>query len=429
MGILDKFKKMFSFGKRKEEKPVEKREPVVADEDIILSDEGAEVVVEKEEKAEKSLPKEEVASAEKKMVEVVEKEKTPTITSQEETPALEDTLPVENVPETQTKTTTDVSDVEVSVSLEEAEVYENEAVSVAESVEEVRKEKESIQEEGEETAPVIDFSSIQVMSEDERDELLAFLIKADFGVMLAEELLDVVEEYPPEERTMRLRQLLASYLPPKPEPIKIASEPPTVYYFFGVNGVGKTTTIAKFAHILKKKGKVMVIGADTFRAAATDQLGLWAEKVGVDAHLGERGADPSSVIYTGVEKAKARGYDFVLVDTAGRMSTKKNLIEELKKMERVVKKIVPDAPHESFLVLDATQGQAAFRQAKTFMEAVQVTRIILTKLDSTAKGGFIFSIWKELGLPIAFLSFGQELDDWVEYSPSVILDNLFGESR
>jgi fused signal recognition particle receptor len=247
--------------------------------------------------------------------------------------------------------------------------------------------------------------------------------------MLAEELLDIVEEYPPEEREMRLRTLLASYLPPKPEPIKIASEPPTVYYFFGVNGVGKTTTIAKFAHILKKRGKVMVIGADTFRAAATDQLGLWAEKVGVDAHLGERGADPSSVIYTGVEKAKARGYDFVLVDTAGRMSTKKNLIEELKKMERVVKKVVPDAPHESFLVLDATQGQAAFRQAKTFMEAVQVTRIILTKLDSTAKGGFIFSIWKELGLPIAFLSFGQELEDWVEYSPSVILDNLFGESR
>jgi len=422
VGILDKFKKMFAFGKKKEEKPVEKKESIVADEDIILSDKGAEVVVEKEETVEEPLPKEDVEASEKEVAEVV-KEKTIETTFQEETPALEEIPPVESVAGTQTRTTTEVSEVEVSVSSEEVEASKDKAVFVSEPVEEVK------EEEGKEISPVIDFSSIQVMSEDERDELLAFLIKADFGVMLAEELLDIVEEYPPEEREMRLRTLLASYLPPKPEPIKIASEPPTVYYFFGVNGVGKTTTIAKFAHILKKRGKVMVIGADTFRAAATDQLGLWAEKVGVDAHLGERGADPSSVIYTGVEKAKARGYDFVLVDTAGRMSTKKNLIEELKKMERVVKKVVPDAPHESFLVLDATQGQAAFRQAKTFMEAVQVTRIILTKLDSTAKGGFIFSIWKELGLPIAFLSFGQELDDWVEYSPSVILDNLFGESR
>jgi len=276
---------------------------------------------------------------------------------------------------------------------------------------------------------VVDFSSIKFMSDDERDELLAFLIRADFNIMLAEELLDIVEKYSPDEREERLRNLLASYLPPKPKPLKVAEVPPTIYYFFGVNGVGKTTVLAKFANILKEKGKVLVVGADTFRAAATDQLDVWAQKIGVDAHLGERGVDPSSVIYTAVEKAKSRGYDYVLVDTAGRMTTKKNLMEELKKMERVVKKLVPDAPHESFLVLDATQGQSSFRQAKLFMDAVNVTRIILTKLDSTAKGGFVFSIWKELKIPIAFLSFGQRLDEWVEYSPSVILDNLFSERR
>jgi len=303
-------------------------------------------------------------------------------------------------------------------------------VTVEKNVQEERGTLERPKKVSEESEDVIvDFSSIKLMSEDERDELLAFLIRADFNIALAEELLDIVEEYPPDERETRLRNLLASYLPPKPKPLKVAEVPPTIYYFFGVNGVGKTTVLAKFANILKEKGKVLVVGADTFRAAATDQLGIWAQNIGVDAHLGERGADPSSVIYTAVEKAKSRGYDYVLVDTAGRMTTKKNLMEELKKMERVVKKLIPDAPHESFLVLDATQGQSSFRQAKLFMDAVNVTRIILTKLDSTAKAGFIFSIWKELRIPIAFLSFGQQLDEWVEYSPSVILDNLFSERR
>ncbi len=417
MGILDKFKKMFSFGKKKEEKR-EEEVNVVRDEDIVLSEEGVSVAVREEEMLQvKEEREKEIATEIEEVVESGSETITPdtTLISQEE-PTAEEIL-------TEAPAEVEVYEEEVEEKPEEEEkaVFTEEKIASGEIVE-VEEEEGIVEESG---GALVDFATIQVMDEDERDELMAFLIKADFGVMLADELLDIVEEYPPEERTMKLRQLLATYLPPKPQPLKVADVPPTVYYFFGVNGVGKTTTIAKFAHVLKKKGKVLLIGADTFRAAATDQLGLWAERVGVDAHLGERGADPSSVIYTGVEKAKARGYDFVLVDTAGRMSTKKNLIAELQKMERVVKKIVPDAPHESFLVLDATQGQAAFRQAKTFMEAVKVSRIILTKLDSTAKGGFIFSIWKELGIPIAFLSFGQELDDWVEYSPSVILDNLF----
>ena len=420
MGILDKFKKMFSFGKKKGEKREEVK--VVRDEDIVISEEGVSVAV-REEGTPQAVKKKE----EKREIEEVVESATQTITpdttlvSQEDIASeeiLKNTFSEEEVYE---EGVLEKPKEEEKLSSTKEEVEAEEVVEVEVEEEEHRGEKVAEETSG----ALVDFATIQVMDEDERDELMAFLIKADFGVMLADELLDIIEQYPPEERTMKLRQLLATYLPPKPEPLKVADVPPTVYYFFGVNGVGKTTTIAKFAHVLKNKGKVLLIGADTFRAAATDQLGLWAERVGVDAHLGERGADPSSVIYTGVEKAKARGYDFVLVDTAGRMSTKKNLIAELQKMERVVKKIVPDAPHESFLVLDATQGQAAFRQAKTFMEAVQVSRIILTKLDSTAKGGFIFSIWKELGIPIAFLSFGQELDDWVEYSPSVILDNLF----
>ena len=398
MGILDKFKKIFSFGKKSRKEKKNEQTVQISDADIILTDEKAEIISDK--------PVEKATPVETADISKVSLSETEDLDAKDKDTTLEDISPVNSVEQ----------DVEIKEDITQQDNLTDEELVLAEGIDEV-------------TTPLVDFSSVNVMTEDERDELLAFLIKADFGVMLAEELLDIVEEYPPEERTMRLRQLLASYLPPKPEPIKVASAPPTVYYFFGVNGVGKTTTIAKFAAILKEKGKVLLIGADTFRAAATDQLGLWARKVGVDAHLGERGADPSSVIYTGVEKAKARGYDYVLVDTAGRMSTKKNLIEELKKMERVVKKIVPDAPHESFLVLDATQGQAAFRQAKTFMNAVTVSRIILTKLDSTAKGGFIFSIWKELGIPIAFLSFGQELRDWVEYSPSVILNNLFEEGR
>ncbi len=398
MGILDKFKKIFSFGKKSRKEKKNEQTVQISDADIILTEEKAEIISDK--------PVEKATPVETADISKVSLSETEDLDAKDKDTTLEDISPVNSVEQ----------DVEIKEDITQQDNLTDEELVLAEGIDEV-------------TTPLVDFSSVNVMTEDERDELLAFLIKADFGVMLAEELLDIVEEYPPEERTMRLRQLLASYLPPKPEPIKVASAPPTVYYFFGVNGVGKTTTIAKFAAILKEKGKVLLIGADTFRAAATDQLGLWARKVGVDAHLGERGADPSSVIYTGVEKAKARGYDYVLVDTAGRMSTKKNLIEELKKMERVVKKIVPDAPHESFLVLDATQGQAAFRQAKTFMNAVTVSRIILTKLDSTAKGGFIFSIWKELGIPIAFLSFGQELRDWVEYSPSVILNNLFEEGR
>lgn len=265
------------------------------------------------------------------------------------------------------------------------------------------------------------------LTDEEKEEIFAFLVRADFGPALAEEIVDIASEHTGKDLWDRLKSALASYLPPAAPQLRVADVPPTVYYFFGVNGSGKTTVIAKIAHWLKEQGKrVLVVGADTFRAAATDQLALWAEKAGVDVFLGSPGEDPSAVIYKGLQKAKSEGYEYVLVDTAGRMPGRKNLVEELKKMYRVGAKVVPDAPHESFIVLDATQGQSAYRQSVQFADAVPITALIITKLDSTAKGGFIWNIWKHLKIPVAVVTFGQELDDWIFYSPSAILDHLFG---
>jgi fused signal recognition particle receptor len=200
----------------------------------------------------------------------------------------------------------------------------------------------------------------------------------------------------------------------------------TVILFVGVNGVGKTTTIGKLAHRFKNEGKKVVLAAgDTFRAGAIEQLETWGKRVGVDVIKHQAGADPAAVIYDGIQAAKSRKADILLCDTAGRLQNKVNLMEELKKVYRVVEREVPGAPHEVLLVLDATTGQNALVQAKQFGEAVHVSGIVLTKLDGTAKGGIVIAISHELHLPVKLVGLGEKADDLQDFDAEQFLHALF----
>lgn len=205
---------------------------------------------------------------------------------------------------------------------------------------------------------------------------------------------------------------------------------PTVILVIGVNGVGKTTSIAKLAHLYAEQGqKVMLAAGDTFRAAAVEQLDVWAKRAGVPMVRHQDGADPAAVIFDAVQSATARGFDIVLADTAGRLHTKKNLMEELGKISRVVHKANPDAAVETLLVLDGVTGQNAINQAKEFVEAANATGIILTKLDGTAKGGAVISIKAKLGLPVRFVGVGEGIDDLMPFDPDAFVDALFLQEK
>ncbi|MBI2986670.1 MAG: signal recognition particle-docking protein FtsY [Deltaproteobacteria bacterium] len=201
---------------------------------------------------------------------------------------------------------------------------------------------------------------------------------------------------------------------------------PWVILFLGVNGVGKTTTIAKVADKYRQMGKkVLLVAADTFRAAAIEQLEIWGQRVGAEVVKHKAGADPSAVVYDGLHAAKKREVDVVLIDTAGRLHTKVHLIEELKKIRRVTAKEQSDAPHETLLVLDATTGQNAYQQARVFKEALDITGIVLTKLDGTAKGGVIIGIQEELGVPVKYIGVGEGVDDLQPFDPAGFVQALF----
>jgi hypothetical protein len=205
---------------------------------------------------------------------------------------------------------------------------------------------------------------------------------------------------------------------------------PEVYLIVGVNGVGKTTTIGKLAYQMSKAGKKVLLAAgDTYRAAASEQLTIWAERTGSDIVKHAEGADPAAVAFDALTAAKARNIDVVLVDTAGRIQTKTNLMNELGKINKVMKKVIPDAPHQTFLVLDATTGQNAVSQAKHFKEVVDITGIVLTKLDGTAKGGVVLSIHEELKVPVKWIGLGEREDDLQKFDASVFVKALFENSE
>jgi fused signal recognition particle receptor len=274
------------------------------------------------------------------------------------------------------------------------------------------------------------------------DGLEEALIGADIGVQTALEIIDSArkrvardELSDPEELLRHIREHLLGMLR-SPKALKkgtVASEEdvdenikPYVIMVVGVNGVGKTTTIGKLAHRIKSDGyDVLICAADTFRAAANDQLAIWAERTGVPLIQQKPGTDPSAVLYDSLAAAKARGADVLIVDTAGRLHTKANLMQELEKMQRVASRQVPSAPHEVLLVLDAVTGQNGLEQARQFTKAAPVTGLVLTKLDGTAKGGIAIAIVNELGIPIRYVGIGERIDDLIAFNPVQYIDSLF----
>lgn len=259
------------------------------------------------------------------------------------------------------------------------------------------------------------------------EELEYALISADVNINIVEEIIRKLgqKHYKNENEIIEeLRTILLSYLD-DPGNLFNLEEKPYVILVVGVNGTGKTTSIAKLAHLFKMMNKRVILGAaDTFRAASQEQLAIWAERLGVPLVGAKMGADPASVAFDTVSKAIAKDFDIVIIDTAGRIHTKRNLMEELRKIVRVVSKLVPSAPHETLLVLDATTGQNAISQAKEFNEATKLTGIILTKLDTSAKGGSIFGIKRELNIPIKFVGTGETVDDLAPFDPYVFVDDI-----
>ena len=259
------------------------------------------------------------------------------------------------------------------------------------------------------------------------------LILADVGAQLSTEYVEKLRaawrqgELPDVEALKaKLRQMIEETLAPKVKPLAVATPYPFVVLVVGVNGVGKTTTIGKIAGWLRSENhSVMIAAADTFRAAAIDQLAVWAERAGADFIRHKEGSDSSAVAFDAVRAAKARGTNVVLIDTAGRLHTKSHLMEEIRKVVRVIGKEIPGAPHEVLLVLDATSGRNAIAQAKTFLEFTGVTGLALTKLDGTAKGGVVLSITSEMDVPVRFIGVGEKIDDLRPFNPGSFAEALF----
>ena len=254
------------------------------------------------------------------------------------------------------------------------------------------------------------------------------LIAADVGVKATDKLMEALRRQAPdgngelaEEMSARLQAAMVQILQQPSTSVKVAplSIRPWVIIFLGVNGVGKTTTIGKLAAQYRSAGKkILLVAADTFRAAAIEQLDIWGQRVGVDVVKHRPGADPSAVVFDGMQAAKNRDIDVLLIDTAGRLHTKMHLIEELKKIRRVIARELPGAPHETLLVLDAVTGQNGLQQARVFKEATDVSGIVLTKLDGTAKGGVVISIQEELGLPVKYIGVGEDVEDLQPFDPA-----------
>jgi fused signal recognition particle receptor len=265
------------------------------------------------------------------------------------------------------------------------------------------------------------------------EELEYTLISADIGVTTTNEILERIRERVDRklvgdsgELCGLIREYLLEVLQANDRPLAYLAEPPAVIMVVGVNGAGKTTTIGKLASHLKAEGHtVLLCAADTFRAAAVEQLEVWGERTQTRVIRQKTGADPSAVMFDALQAAKSGKTDYVIIDTAGRLQTKTNLMAELEKMRRTAARVIPDAPHEVLLVLDATTGQNGLEQARKFTETSGVTGIVLTKLDGTAKGGVIVAIARELALPIRFIGVGEKVEDLLPFDPEAFIDSLF----
>ncbi len=285
------------------------------------------------------------------------------------------------------------------------------------------------------------FSSFREVDEEMLDELEEALILSDMGTEAAQDVIETLRRAvqteklrEPEQVRERLTQILSDLVRGEPEAdaderstlgLKLGTVP-SIILVVGVNGVGKTTSIGKLANLLRNEGKrVMLVAGDTFRAAAAEQLSIWAERAGADIVRHEEGSDPASVVYDAIQAAKARGCDVIICDTAGRLHNKANLMRELEKISRVIDRELPDADRETLLVLDATTGQNALLQAKSFKESVDITGLVLAKLDGTAKGGIVIAIKRELDVPVRFVCVGEGIDDLLPFDPEDFSKALF----
>ncbi len=265
------------------------------------------------------------------------------------------------------------------------------------------------------------------------DELEYTLITADLGVRTVQDIIDRIHERVDRKLTADageirnlIREQLLEILNASEAPVHVVRNPPAVIMLVGINGAGKTTTIGKLAQRFIGEGrKVLLCAADTFRAAAIEQLEIWAQRAGVDMIRQKTGADPSAVVFDALQSAKARAVDYVIIDTAGRLHTKENLMAELEKMRRTCARVIPGSPHEVWLVLDATTGQNGLEQARKFTEAAGLTGIVLTKLDGTAKGGVVVAIARDLNLPIRYVGVGEKIDDLLPFEPRQFVESLF----
>lgn len=286
------------------------------------------------------------------------------------------------------------------------------------------------------------FRSGEILDDDALESFEARLIQTDMGVAAATSIIDELKEKHGGRtvdvdaiwNTVReqLKILLRGEndvrwdLDQPLSPITVADEGPTVILVAGVNGAGKTTSIAKIARLVQQEGnKVVLAAGDTFRAAAVEQLTLWSERLGCEIVRKDSGADPASVAFAGCEKTLETGADFLIVDTAGRLQTQKNLMDELAKINRVIGNKIPGAPHESLLVLDATTGQNGLSQARNFSDTVGCTGIILSKLDGTARGGVAVAIRQQMGIPVKYIGVGEQIDDLELFDPDAFVDALF----
>lgn len=421
MGLFDKIKSIFT-SEEQEKKSEERDTPTEVSESDDATDDSDLETIETidQEKLEEPLSKEEVKSLEDEMavtsdetVKQVDKPEVGDLHSSEES----DTTETSDEPQRKTQT---FSEVEASARAE-AEQYK----------EGLKKSRRSFTRRLNEL-----FSNFRYEDEEFFEELEDLLIESDVGfeatmyiseVMRYEAKVENIRSMKDAERVL-VRTMVDLYGDTNPDYVEFNENSTglTVLLFVGVNGVGKTTTIAKMAHQYIKEGKkVMLAAGDTFRAGAIEQLHVWGERVGAEVISSQQGGDPAAVVYDGLEQAKKNGADVLMIDTAGRLQNKKNLMNELEKMKRVVSREVPDAPHETLLVLDATTGQNALNQAKIFKDTTDVTGIVLTKMDGTAKGGIVLAIGKELGIPVKFVGLGETMEDLHKFDTEKFAYGLF----